>query len=64
MTPSHPFSGAIDEVQFYANALTQAEVRRLVYSTYTSPVADLGGSRMVYALTGLFNAPPATKVSA
>ncbi len=64
MIPSHPFSGAVDEVQFYANALTQAEVLRLVYSTYTSPVVDLGGSRMVYALTGLFNAPPATKVSA
>ncbi len=49
--PSSSFAGDIDDVQIYDTALTQSEIQRLLYSTYTSSPKDFGSGVLVHSFS-------------
>ncbi|MFO0703455.1 MAG: LamG domain-containing protein [Patescibacteria group bacterium] len=62
-----PYSGQIDDVQFYANALDGESIDDLLYSTYKSTTfdisdADTGSSSLAHTFSAIFNKPTGAKV--
>lgn len=57
-----PYGGIIDNVQLYANSLSAKEIENAIYSTYTSPVVDLGSKSLIHNLIAIANKPQGSKI--
>lgn len=57
------FTGEIDDVQIYQVALTDDEIQKLIYSTYTSTIKDFGSSILVHTIKASIDQPAGTRVA-
>lgn len=56
------FEGDIDDVQIYSAALTQDEVKGLLFSEYESPPRDLGTDALIHSFNSAVTKPTGTVI--
>ena len=56
------FEGDIDDVQVYNTALSEEEIKNLLFAKYTSPIQDFGKNILVHSISTQIYQPENTKV--